>query len=298
MERRFRATVWPGILPPVTRIDTLGPYYLDGDIIRLDLEHADIRTVDIPDELYLRELWDLDLTDPTAIITFTNTYGRLGHLHPIPMRQHPKSERPLNADTPLLDGQTIRLLGVKVPDERKLHGDSWHREVTDHPSMRHWGAVEIGLAISNGIQHIDTFRAWAETFRILVDIYDRYAGLEAEEDEVEHLAIVLTELLQPFSPTIQIRHEWDLDTEFDPFEDTYPRLESVLALQMYRHLAADDVYLRCENEPCGRLFVHQRGRAKHNQYRGLGVKYCSKNCAKAQVERDRRHRNRQKKRDA
>jgi hypothetical protein len=289
---RFRTTVWPGVLPPVTEIDTLGPYYLDGDIIRLDLEYADIRTVAIPDELYLRELRDLDLTDPTAIIAFTNAYGRLGHLPPMHSRGYANSKRSDEPEPPPLDRHLIRLLGVDVPDERELDWDSWHTEVVTHSSIEHRGPIESGLVITDGLQHIDAFRAWAEAFHILVDIYDRYARLQAEEDEVLNLALILTELLQPFSPTIQIHHDSDLDAVFDPFEDTYPRLESILGLQMYRHLAAEDVYLRCENEPCGRLFVHQRGRAKHDQYRGIGVKYCSKNCAKAQAERERRRRNR------
>jgi hypothetical protein len=290
MERRFRATVWPGTLPPVTRVETLGPYRLDGDLIKLDLNEAQIRTVDIPDELYLRELRDLDLDRPSAIIDFTNTYGRLGHLHPPVARNDAIPDRSEGPDTPVHDRRLIRLLGVRVPDERTLDWDSWHKEVTTHPQAKNWEAFETSRFIDNGLQHVDTFRAWAETFHILTDTYHKYMDLTADSEDVADLTSILTELLSPFSPTIQVRYDWEADTDFDPFENTYPRLESVLALQMYRHIAAEDVYMPCQNEPCGRLFVHQRGRAEHNQYRGFGVKYCSKNCAKAQVERQRRRR--------
>lgn len=295
MERRFRPTVWPGILPPVTRVETLGPYRLDGQLIKLNLDEAHIRTVDIPDELYLRELRDIDLDDTSAIIDFTNRYGRLGHLHPPATRHDTALDRRQGPDTPEQDRRLIRILGVTVPDERQLDWVSWHREVTTHPQVKNWGVFETGQFIDNGIQHIDTFRAWTETFRILTDTYDKYMALAPNSEDVVDLASILSDLLSPFTPTIQVRYDWELDNEFDPFENTYPRLENVLALQMYRHIAAGDVYLRCENEPCGRLFVHQRGRAEHNQYRGSGVKYCSRNCAKAQVERERRRRNRKQK---
>jgi hypothetical protein len=100
MERRFRATVWPGILPPVTQIETLGPYRLDGELIKLDLEQAHMYTVDVPDELYLRELRDLDLTNTSAIVDFTNTFGRLGHHHPPPARNETESQLQPAPDPP------------------------------------------------------------------------------------------------------------------------------------------------------------------------------------------------------
>jgi hypothetical protein len=294
MERRFRATVWPGTLPPVTQIERLGPYRLEGHILKLDLDEADIRAADIPDELYLREVRDLDLDDTSAIVEFTNTFGRLGHFHPPGARNEAALQHGSVPDTPEHDRQLIRVLDVTVPDERRLDWTGWHEEVTNHPSVQERGPIETGLMISDGLQHIDTFRAWVNTFRIMTDTYRRYMRLQADDGDVVHLASILTELLSPFSPTVQVRYDWE-DDEFDPFENTYPRLENVLALQMYRHIAAEDVYLRCENEPCGRLFVHQRGRAEHNQYRGFGVKYCSKNCAKAQVERRRRRRKKEEK---
>jgi hypothetical protein len=295
MERRFRTTVWPGTLPPVTRVETLGPYYLDGDLLKLDLDKTLIRTIDLPDELYLRELRDFDFDNDASIVDFTNRYGRLGHF----LTQDTKNEathQRLEPDPPAVDRQRImRLLGATVPDESKLDWDAWYHEVTTHPRMQEWGLFETGLIIGDGMQHVDAFRAWVDTFRSMADIYDLYLSLQADSEAVMNLASVLTILLSPFSPTVQVRHDWDLDEDFDPFENTYPRLENILALQLYRHIAAGDSYLRCENEPCGRLFVHQRGRAKSGQYRGIGVKYCSKNCAKAQVERERRRRQRKNK---
>jgi hypothetical protein len=63
---------------------------------------------------------------------------------------------------------------------------------------------------------------------------------------------------------------------------------SAMMLQVVNDVAAHTAWHVCENEPCGRLFARQQGRAEAGQYRERGVKYCSKNCARAQVERMRR----------
>jgi hypothetical protein len=295
MRRLFRTTAWPGTLPPVTQIETLGPHLLDGEMLRLDLDAVAFRSVDIPDELYLRELGDLDLDDPSAILDFTNTYGRLGHTHPARRRELTPESAHDDEAASIVEGQIIRLLGVTVPNERTSDRIEWQDAVVSHPAVEQFGVSEKRIILDTGPQHLDTFRAWATAFRILTDIYGSYLGLQGDSSDVVNLTIVLTELLDPFSPTLQVRYESDLDTEFDPFENVFPRLENVLALQMYRHIAAEDSYLRCENEPCGRLFVHQRGRARSGQFRGSGVKYCSKNCAKAQAQRGLRRRARKNK---
>jgi hypothetical protein len=69
-------------------------------------------------------------------------------------------------------------------------------------------------------------------------------------------------------------------------------LYSICCLEIYNHLIEQTAYRRCQNERCGRLFVHQVGRAKFGQHRTRGVLYCSSSCARAQAQRELRRRRR------
>jgi alpha-galactosidase len=55
-------------------------------------------------------------------------------------------------------------------------------------------------------------------------------------------------------------------------------------------VARGEAARRCENETCGRVFVHQLGGAQHGQYRSTGLQYCSPKCARMQVQRRYRRR--------
>jgi hypothetical protein len=67
--------------------------------------------------------------------------------------------------------------------------------------------------------------------------------------------------------------------------DRYPTVYSVAFLQLYNHLVEGAAVHQCANERCGRAFVRQRGRAEYGQHRTTGVKYCSRECARAQAQR-------------
>src|SRR5262249_30778984 len=58
-------------------------------------------------------------------------------------------------------------------------------------------------------------------------------------------------------------------------------LDEFCVLELHNHIAGHDVYRRCENENCGRVFVRQHGRSEHGQSRSEGVRYCDARCARA-----------------
>ena len=60
-------TVWPNRLPAVSEVTGFCPYRLDGDLLKLDLD-ARLFIHEIPDELYLRELYELDTGDVDQVL--------------------------------------------------------------------------------------------------------------------------------------------------------------------------------------------------------------------------------------
>jgi hypothetical protein len=232
----------------------------------------------------LRELYELDVGDDDRILSFVNTYGRLGHPAP-PVMRSDDGELVVSRDQ-----QIIRMLGVSVPHFRELPWDEWWAETGKHPGVEALGPVERAIFDTTGLLHIDAVKGWVLAFQRLTRLYHKFQAGQASEPEMVKLGIVITDLMSPFTPVlITIDSE---DDSWSPTEEHAPRLENALALQMFNHIAEGDVYHFCEFDH--RLFVHQRGRAEHGQHRKTGVKFCSTECANNQAARDYRRRNKAK----
>ncbi|HET9667079.1 MAG TPA: hypothetical protein VFP09_10000 [Desertimonas sp.] len=69
-------------------------------------------------------------------------------------------------------------------------------------------------------------------------------------------------------------------------------ISTALMVQLHNVIVDGIEIRRCANETCQRPFTRQRGRALKGQYRSTGVMYCDAACAKAQMQREYRRRNR------
>jgi len=285
-QERFRMTEWPGVLPNVRELEGFGPYHIDGDLLKLDFD-AQMFTHQIPDELYLRGLYELDLDSNEEILGFINTYGRLGHPSQRANRKDEQNQK-------RLDRELIRLLGVVVPKDSDLPWSTWFSEIDADGTPLELPAFERVIFESEGLQHIETFKGWVLAFKRLTRLHQKYQTGDATSWEMTKLSNVLTDLLRPIHPAMWVHYPGDTSPYPSLTEEQYPPLETALAIQIFNHVASGSVYHTCANETHGGLFVHQQGRAEAGQYRSVGVKYCSRACAAAQASRASRRRKREK----
>jgi len=260
------------------------PAELDGNLLlhRVDREapealpEAESGPVELPDELYLRELMELDLTDERAILGFVNDYGPLG-----------------DSFAPFLYLPTW-LSPFLAPD----YDPDFLMPVEEQWIMREKQMFFV-------LQKVEAFKAHAWCLRDAVRLWQVQTGqmsleelsetweLVAMQEKVpkdadeclDVLASILNAALQPFHARMDV-----LNSESFLSHTRLPNLYCALCLQFFNHVVEEAVYIRCHNETCSHLFVRQRGRAKQGKYHTTGVKYCSDYCARAQGQRELRRR--------
>lgn len=236
------------------------------------------RTVErasLPDDFYLRELMEVDPADLDTVASWMNQYGRLGG--------------------------SIDAGSWDYHEHNRLQ----ELEEREHPRYGPWSLHGdlVSLHISEAQAAIATWLACR-----------RPGGLdELVETEVteQHLADIAAEndhddsayprtLEELRSTTLHLRLamlrsalHYNLATfsvGLGSLTDRQPSILSAAFLQLYNHLAEDATIRTCANETCGRDFVRQRGRAEYGQNRTSGIKYCTRECARAQAQREHRRR--------
>lgn len=251
--------------------------------------------VELPLELYLREIFDLDLDDERAIRGFSQSFGMIAA--PGLSEITPASEDP---------GGTRTLLGPQCFERLR---DEWAERSLPASLTRGEFDNRSFLLVEEFVVHVrlhrDMVRIWRAhkgeiTFDEVVDSWesgDYPVGGLVRGQPVDHqdfqlsgfLARHLHWALRPFHVSVALRRIEGQDDDdrsprwlFSPFAG--------MCLQLANHIAEKATYHVCENENCGRLFVRQRGRAGAGQHRTEGVKYCSTACTRAQAMRELRRR--------
>jgi hypothetical protein len=106
-----------------------------------------------------------------------------------------------------------------------------------------------------------------------------------EREAVDWMREVVNAGLRVYHPRVMLVADAEgLDYTVGEFEGGVTFFEALCA-QLANAIAENAPLHRCENETCGTWFSRQVGRADAGQYRTKGVKFCSKSCAKAEMER-------------
>ena len=317
---QYRVTSWPSSRLSVPAVACF-PVALAYGAIAVDWEakgeEGEAWPEELPDELYLRGLRDLDLDDEVALadfvyqhgwfckpdwrslpVRFTHVGGLVEKLRPEVQRGLPESyvhdDEQLGQLHPYLAGIDALIGGIAAWQDKqrtflwestRAHRGFMHvGEIQVHAEFLR-NAVRVWDALSGGVALEELPERWEGLFGLPQLLKQ---GWELEAAARVYLQETLNAALTDFHVRLLIgAPEAELgEPEVTAYE--------AMALQLFNDVAARTPYQRCANEKCGRPFLRQQGRAKYGQHRRIGTMYCSDACANATKQRNFRARQRAK----
>jgi hypothetical protein len=262
VSEKFRPTLWPGEVIPVPRVVAVTDVeIIDGEWITwmLDLPSA---AQPLPDEFYLREMAPFDF--------FTDDIEALASL----IERHGV---PFEADYQEWTGGEYydwEPRGIAARMREKYEGDAKVKIRT--PGM--------SLHLLEAQTHFDAIRflseAWVECSE--TGTMSGYAALHRTTEKVTR-----ANFLETLNRGLRLAHARATNPEAP---EELATIYGACCLQIYNHIAEGATYKRCANESCRQVFVRQRGRSAQGQRRTEGVRFCSRECARAQAQRELRRR--------
>lgn len=256
----FPLTLWPGTVVPVPPVQWRNVHLLDGKWLVFPPVGD---RVEIPRELFIRELMDLDLDSAEDITRFLDSFGM------ITLRYGEAGLLPFG----LLDDEP-------PPGADLLHfGEAALFLRTARALTRHWMAVLEQKSIAAAWEAEGLWR-WGY-------LDQERAEERAWSDFVHCINWGLKQI------HVRVERVWHGDYVDGVEGEPQIGLYSALCLQLVNHIAENATVRRCANETCGRAFVRQEGGAVAGQYRREGlIKYCSVSCGNAQWQREHRRKKR------
>jgi hypothetical protein len=280
----------------------------------------------LPDELFLRDFLGVDTTDGCSVTRFVREWGPL--LRPIDdapgfwadnvqfaYRSRPPGDTYIEHD--------CIYSGDKVVEDRETHHRTHWAYVASVNGRREFMVDGIGFPLGPGEDDWWSFivcaaRDQARQIKLFQAVFESLVLLRADMDEgivgrsikkfvapwterdlpppvsvgdlLETVAQNVNTALSGLGPHLEVSEV--SRGEERRWWQPVPRLGPALCLQALSFVSDAVPARRCANETCRQWFARQQGRAMYGQRRSQGVLYCSASCAKAQIQREYRRRQR------
>ncbi len=286
MDPRFRPTLWPGTVVPPPPLRPFEGVAVHGDWITWPVAPSHGQPeVRLPQDFYLRELLELQADDLEAVAELMRSYGALSDLSLDDLDLSDFDDEDQARLTALADYRDDR-------GPIRNHRGGIHRDLVWLYIEAAQRAVSTFLACQrdNGLEELVAPNINEGYLSMIREANPQDQDSEPWPRSLKHLEEVLidNEVLELKSCLAKALNRFSIG--IGGLDERSPTIYSVSFLQLYNHLAEGAVARRCANETCLRAFVRQRGRAAYDQHRTVGVKYCSRGCARAQAQRQLRRR--------